>query len=99
MKAYTEAYTQALLQESPLTQASIHRHYGYRPSPIHVYAHTHLAHTMHKCEADKISDGENENIVDIKESCKTTPTEQQMVNDTQNPQYNPKTQLGNKLCT
>ena len=53
-----------------------------------------LTHNVQIPEADDISDGENEKIIDIRESCET---KQQMATDTPKTQYNPKTQLGKQV--
>lgn len=58
-----------------------------------------LTHNVHvqTSEADEISDGENEGIIDIRESCEATPMEQQVTTDTPKQLYSPQTQLGKQV--
>ena len=48
-------------------------------------------------EVDETSDGENEKIIDIRESCENIPMEQQIATDTPKQQYDPQTQLGKQI--
>ena len=46
---------------------------------------------------DEISDGENEGIIDIRESCEATPIEQQVITNTPKQLYSALTQLGKQV--